>query len=53
MNHYPNSRSAAPKARYETPQIDVLRFAEEDVMTASSFEVSTPSDSNQGEWDPQ
>lgn len=36
------------KARYENPELDIVAFATQDVITVSG----TDEDENQGEWDP-
>lgn len=36
------------KNRYETPELDIVQFTSEDVITVSG----TDNDGNQGEWDP-
>lgn len=41
------------KTAYQAPQIEVIQFATETVLTPSSPDGGSSSDGNQGEWDPQ
>ncbi len=42
------NKGTAKKSRFRPPQVEIIRLAEEDIVTASGIK-----DDNKGEWDPQ